>query len=88
VNKFVNKWAGSRASNHSEDREPAFDLGFREWAARVSNPARRIKRHVNPGLAGIDSCSFVLVSAAIELKGTDIRVAWCGPRADRCGCVR
>jgi hypothetical protein len=30
-------------------------------------------------LAGIDSCSFVLVSAAIELKGTDIRVAWCGP---------
>jgi hypothetical protein len=52
---------------------------FTMWAAGGSNPAPRIKRHVNPGLAGIDSCSFVLVSAAIELKGTDIRVAWCGP---------
>ena len=38
------------------------------WAARVSNPARRIKRHVHPALACIDSCSFVLISAGIELK--------------------
>jgi len=45
------------------------------WAAGDSNPAPRIKRHVNPMLACIDMCSFVLVSAGMGLKRADIRVA-------------
>ena len=48
---------------------------FTVWAAGVSNPAPRIKRHVHRVFACIDSCSFVLVSPAIALTVADLRVA-------------
>ena len=53
-------------------------MSKRSWAARVSNPARRIKRHVNPVLARVASCWFVLVSPGIDLGPADPRVGWCG----------
>jgi hypothetical protein len=56
------------------DEKVAFDLHKQLWAARVSNPARRIKRHVNPALVCVASCSFVLVSTGMELKAADLRV--------------
>jgi hypothetical protein len=63
--------------------EMASDLHKQLWVARVSNPARRIKRHVNPLLARIASCLFVQVSAGMELKWTDLHVGWCDPELVR-----
>ena len=49
------------------------------WAARVSNPARRIKRHVVAVLACAAPCSFVLVSAGTGVGYMPVRPAPCRP---------
>ena len=53
----------------------ASDLGFCWWAARVSNPARRIKRHVVSVLGSAARCSFVLVSAGMGVGYVLVRPA-------------